>query len=159
MLNDSKQNKKHNYLNLKSLLLSTVCACVLCGNARAEVEVRSNGFYEYMRYGTVNPHGAGYASILAEVNYENTFTAQQTFSELTFSTEGSAIANTIAKSISSSSTDNELITAKGVYDYLDNAGIADMTIYAKTADVADTYATKTALSEGLGGKVDTSAFN
>ena len=42
---------------------------------------------------------------------------------------------------------------------LADAGISDMSIYAKTADVADTYATKTALSEGLGGKVDTSSFN
>ena len=206
-------NKKNILRNC--LLLSTVCAGLLFSeNARAELGLgwAGNGTGSSTQY-LVKTYGTPVV-FLAETNKTNTFTGRQTFSELTFSTEGSAIANTIATSISSSSTDNELITAKGVYDYLDNAGIADMSVYAKTADVhdnvytksqtddkfatkeslgsyvtseslgttlggyittgglntaltpyakssdvADTYATKEVLTTGLGNKVDTSVFN
>ena len=113
----------------KFILLGTVSVGLLYGiDAKAELRVTKG------TYSALTPSVSGEYR-LAEANKTNTFTALQTFGELTFSTEGSAIANTIATSISSSSTDNELITAKGVYDYLDNAGIADMSIYAKIADV------------------------
>lgn len=146
------------------LLLNTISMCLLYGiDAKAELWVTSTSGKDteaplYKSYPDGESRWLESKFYLAETRLENTFTAQQTFGDLTFSTEGSAIVNTIAKSISSSSTDNELITAKGVYDYLDDAGISDMSIYAKTADVyTQTQAdNKFATQESLGSYVTSS---
>ena len=109
-------------------LLSTVCAGLLySGNARADLTILSfrkynqtNGNWEYYLRSNDNTFNNTYT--IVEAGAENTFTERQTFSELTFSTEGSAIVNTIATSINQDSTDNELVTAKAVYNMVSHSG-------------------------------------
>ena len=111
MLNISiKTNKK--FILKNCLLLSTVCFGLLISeNVNAEFYGKWETPYGpggYPKYLTGDTSKNVY---LAETDDTNTFTKTQTFTDLTFSTEGSATVNTISTNVSSSSTDNELITA------------------------------------------------
>ena len=144
MLNILREPDKK-FILRNCLLLSTVCAGLLfSGNARAEIPVYYNGAKhtfgidssDEIKLG-INHTGENqfYKFTMPESDKENIFTAKQTFNSVTFSSTGSATVNTIATSVSSSSTNKQLVTAKGVYDALKNAGVTDMSIYAKTDDV------------------------
>ena len=129
-------NMNKYYLLKKYLLLSTVCMCVLYGTeAQARLAVHTSGSNL-----SVNGNYTGSTQYwyLAETDNTNIFTKTQTFKEITFSKTGSGTVDTISTSISSSSTDSELATAKSVYEAIQSvSGITESELEAALTGKAD----------------------